>query len=214
MVLIFMGAPGSGKGTQAKRLEAERGYKHLSTGDLLREEGSRDTRLGQKIQGILKQGELVDDQTVLELLQKNCDLGTRSYIFDGFPRNIDQARLLEENLLGDYPYWGVYFKMSMENLLTRLTARRVCRDCGALYHLRFLPPREAGICDHCNSKDLYRRDDDREEVIKNRLNIYNDTIGAVLDFYRSRNVLREVPADQASDEVFGELKAIVDERDK
>ena len=101
MVLVFLGPPGSGKGTQAKRLKEEVGLKHISTGDLLREETSRGTGLGQKIQGILKRGELVDDQTVLELLQANCDLGTGSYIFDGFPRNIDQARLLEKNLLGN-----------------------------------------------------------------------------------------------------------------
>ena len=98
----------------------------------------------------------------------------------------------------------------MGNLLKRLTARRVCRDCGALYNLESLPPREEGTCDYCSSTDLYRRDDDQEKVIKNRLNIYNDTIGPLLDFYRSRNILREVVADQAPNEVFNGLKALLD----
>lgn len=213
MTLIFIGAPGSGKGTQAKKLEAKNGHRHISTGDILREEISRGTTLGQKIQGILKQGELVDDITVLELLQENCRLDMESYIFDGFPRNISQAKLLEEKLLKGYPHRGVYFNMPLGSLVKRLTSRRVCRNCGAVYNLQSMPPKETRVCDHCGSNALYQRDDDQEEVIQNRLNVYNDTIGPVLDYYRSRGILLEVAANQGPDKVFNELEALLEEEE-
>lgn len=203
--LVFLGAPGSGKGTQAKKLVEKEGYRHVSTGDLLREEVARGSRLGEKVDHILKQGELVDDLTVLELLQVNCDVKAKNYIFDGFPRNIDQAKLLEEKLLKNCPHQGVYFNMPVDKLVKRLENRRVCRDCGAVYNLLSMPPANPGECDDCGSGKLYRRGDDAESIIKNRLNVYNDTIWPVLEYYRSQHILLEVAADRSPDEVFGDL---------
>ncbi|MCY4643215.1 MAG: nucleoside monophosphate kinase [Bacteriovoracales bacterium] len=203
--LVFLGAPGSGKGTQAKRLAKEKGHVHLSTGDLLREEVAKNTALGEKIDAILKKGDLVDDLTVMELLTANCHLDKSDYIFDGFPRNEAQARLLEERLLKDRPYRGVYFKVPLETLVGRLAQRRVCQKCGAIYNVKSMPPRNPGACDHCGSGHLFQRDDDREGVIANRFNVYTEMVGPILDRYRSRGILVELAADKGSEEVFGEL---------
>ena len=207
--LVFLGPPGSGKGTQAKRLVEEKGYKHVSTGDLLREEVARESELGKQVGEVLKRGELVDDLMVLELLRVNCDLEGKHYIFDGFPRNIDQAHLLEEKLLRNCAHRGIYFNMSEDKLLERLANRRICRSCGTVYNMRSMPPAYSGICDDCGVNSLYQRDDDKEEVIRNRLTIYNDTIWPVLEYYRSQHILLEVEADRVPHEVFNDiLKAL------
>ena len=207
--LVFLGAPGSGKGTQAKRLEETKGYQHVSSGDLLREEISSGGEVGQKLRGILKRGELVDDETVLTLLQSNCDLDRQSYIFDGFPRNLDQAELLEKKFLGDRPYKAVYFSVLSDVLLARLVQRRVCRECGAVYNLESVPPSKEGACDYCPGT-LYQRDDDKEEVIKNRLSVYDDVTAPLLNHYRSEGVLLEIPVGQKGpEEVFENLLEVL-----
>ena len=204
--LVLLGAPGSGKGTQAKKLVREKGYEHVSTGDLLRREASQGGAMGKEIEKILRRGDLVDDLTVLDLLESNCDLNSKKYIFDGFPRNIDQAQLLEERLLKSYAHKGIYFRISTDEIMERLKHRRVCRNCGAVYNLRSMPPAKSGVCDDCGATDaVCRRDDDRAEAVANRLTVYNNTISPVLEYYRSRHLLLEVEAGRSSEEVFGDL---------
>lgn len=205
--LVLLGAPGSGKGTQASRLVSEMSYKHVSTGDLLRGEIKKGTDLGQKVDGILKAGDLVDDQTMLELLRANIDLSSGNYIFDGFPRNIDQAKALEVAVLGDAEYKGIFFNMPTETLVERLTNRRTCKDCNAVYNLKFLPPKEEGVCDKCGGTNLYQRDDDQEDVIRNRMLVYNDGVGPILEYYRQSNRLIEVDASRDIEEVFKDVKS-------
>lgn len=207
--LIFLGAPGSGKGTQASKLVQSRKFKHVSTGDLLRAEIKKGSDLGNKVNDIIKAGNLVDDVTMLELLKVNCDLNSGQYIFDGFPRNIDQAKALEDQVLAGNSSRAVYFNMPAEVLVERLTSRRVCRGCSAVYNLKFLPPTQPGICDKCGSDELYQREDDKEEVIRNRMQVYADTIGPVLDYYRVRNTLIEIDASEHIDTVFEKLSSVV-----
>ncbi len=203
--LIFLGAPGSGKGTQAKVLVEKKNYNHVSTGDLLRGEIKKGTELGQKVDNVLKSGDLVKDELVLELLKANCDLSTGAYIFDGFPRNIEQSKLLEDHILGDFDYSAVYFNMPTETLVERLTARRTCKDCNAVYNIKFLPPKQDGICDKCGGNNLFQRDDDKEEVIRKRMEVYGNTIGPVLEHYKSGGRLVEIDASLPMKEVTEEL---------
>ena len=205
--LVFLGPPGSGKGTQAKMLVDEGGHEHISTGDLLRKEVNGGTELGDKIEGVLDRGELVNDAMVLELLEKNCNLDESDYIFDGFPRNIDQVHLFESFLDGRSRQ-AFYFNIPAERLVERLLNRRVCESCGVMYNLLFSPPRNKGVCDQCGEK-LLCRSDDNENVILKRLLIYNETIGPVLDYYRSRGILSEVAAGQEVNEVFEGLSRVL-----
>lgn len=205
--LILLGAPGSGKGTQAARLVDELGYTHLSTGDLLRKEIKSGSALGQKVQGIMDAGKLVDDDTVLELLNANCDLSNTAYIFDGFPRNKDQAKSLDEVVLKDASSKAVYFEIDLEKLAARLINRRTCSGCGEIYNLLSKPPKEEGKCDLCGAS-LTQRKDDNEETVKTRLQVFKDTIEPVLAHYESTGRLARVDASQAPEQVFGALKEI------
>jgi adenylate kinase len=204
--LIFLGAPGSGKGTQAKLMVSECGYNHLSTGDLLRAEVAKQTSLGLKAKAIMESGALVGDDIVLELLKKNCELDKHSYLFDGFPRNITQAKALDEAVLKGHNALAVYFHIDLNFLKERLVNRRACGQCGAIYNLLFSPPKIEGVCDTCGSKDLKHRDDDKEEAVVNRLKVFESTIAPVLSYYESKGVLRRVDASKKVLEVFGEVK--------
>ena len=205
--LILLGAPGSGKGTQAARLVDELGYNHLSTGDLLRKEIKSNSALGQKVQGIMDAGKLVDDDTVLELLNANCDLSSTAYIFDGFPRNKDQAKALDEVVLKEAASKAVYFDIDLEKLAARLINRRTCSGCGEIYNLLSKPPKEEGKCDLCGAS-LTQRKDDNEETVKTRLQVFKDTIEPVLAHYESTGRLARVDASQAPEQVFTALKDI------
>lgn len=199
--LVFLGAPGSGKGTQAKYLVEKLGYNHVSTGDLLRGEIKKGTELGQRVDKVLKAGELVKDELVLELLKANCDLTTGAYIFDGFPRNGDQTKLLDEAILGEVDHTAIYFSMPTETLVDRLTSRRTCKDCNSVYNVKFLPPKVEGVCDNCGGTNLYQRDDDKEDVIRNRMQVYKDAIDPVLEHYKSQDKLYEIDASKPIDQV-------------
>lgn len=205
--LILLGAPGSGKGTQAARLVSELGYGHLSTGDLLRKEIKSDSVLGKKVQGIMNEGKLVDDQTVLELLNANCDLSGSSYIFDGFPRNGEQAKLLDDVVLRDAKSKAVYFEIDLDLLAARLTNRRTCSGCGEIFNLLSKAPKVDGVCDKCGGK-LAQRKDDNEETVKTRLQVFKDTIEPVLSHYEESGRLARLDASRAPDEVFQDLRNI------
>lgn len=207
--LILLGAPGSGKGTQAARLVSELGYQHISTGDLLRKEIKSGSELGKKVQGIMDSGKLVDDNTVLELLNSNCDLRNSSYIFDGFPRNKEQAKALDEVVLRDTPSKAVYFDIDLDLLAARLTNRRTCSGCGEIYNLLSKAPKVEGKCDLCGA-ELAQRKDDNEETVKTRLGVFRETIEPVLSHYELGGRLSKVDASSAPDDVFSSLKSIVE----
>ncbi|MBT5094878.1 MAG: nucleoside monophosphate kinase, partial [Halobacteriovoraceae bacterium] len=190
--LILLGAPGSGKGTQANRLVSEFGYKHLSTGDLLRAEIAKESDLGQRVKGVLDRGDLVDDNMVLELLKVNCDLENASHIFDGFPRNNEQARMLDEVVLGDSTALAIYFELDLGVLKDRLVNRRTCKDCGVIYNLLFNAPKTEGVCDSCGGTNLEHRKDDNEETVSNRLQVFKDQVEPILAHYEAKGTLRRV----------------------
>lgn len=207
--LIILGAPGSGKGTQAARL-VEKGYKHVSTGDLLRSEIAKGTELGQKVAGIISRGDLVDDRTVMALLKANCDVDKVSYIFDGFPRNIAQAEMLEAELLQGKKTLAVYFKIDLSILVSRVVNRRTCSKCGEIYNMATKPPRVANTCDKCGATEsLTQRKDDTEEVVSNRLQIFKDTVDPMLAFYKAKGVLVELDASKQEKDVFSALEKVI-----
>ena len=199
--LVFLGAPGSGKGTQAKKLVSEKGFKHVSTGDLLRAEIAKGSELGQKVDGILKAGQLVDNDTVLELLKANCDLASSEYIFDGYPRNLDQAKSLDEKILGDSSKKAVYFEVNVDNLVDRLTNRRTCKSCGEIFNMKTLPPKVEGVCDKCGG-ELQHRADDQEETIRKRMDVFTGEIQPMLDYYKGQGVLVTLDASSGIDAVY------------
>jgi adenylate kinase len=206
--LVLLGAPGSGKGTQSAKLIDEKGYSHVSTGNLLRAEVEKATELGKEIKTVMESGSLVSDELVVRLLKSNIDLDSGSYIFDGYPRNIDQAKTLDSEILGGRDYLAIYFDIDNEKLVERLTNRRVTKDGKNIYNLLTNPPIVPGKCDE-TGQDLIQRDDDKEDVIRNRMKIYNDTIGPVLDFYREKGILKEIQADNDPEDIFGELEKLV-----
>lgn len=207
--LILLGAPGSGKGTQAARLVSELGYNHISTGDLLRNEIAKSSDLGNKVKGIMTRGELVDDNTVLELLNANCDLTTGGYIFDGFPRNIDQAKLLDSVVVKDADHLALYLDIDLDKLAQRLVNRRTCGGCGEIYNLLYKAPKAEGVCDKCQGTDLVQRKDDNEESVKTRLGVFKSTIEPVLAYYESKGALRKIDASSGSDVVFEQVRNTV-----
>lgn len=207
--LIILGAPGSGKGTQAAKL-VEKGYKHVSTGDLLRSEIAKGSELGQKVAGIISRGDLVDDRTVMALLKANCDVDKVSYIFDGFPRNIAQAEMLEAELLKGKKTLAVYFKIDLSILVSRVVNRRTCSKCGEIYNMATKPPRVADTCDKCGAiGSLAQRKDDTEEVVSNRLQIFKDTVDPMLAFYKAKGVLVELDASKQEKDVFSALEKVI-----
>lgn len=200
--LIFLGAPGSGKGTQSAKLVKNMNYNHVSTGNLLREEIAAGSKLGNKVKSVMDSGNLVSDELVVELL-KNLNLKTESYIFDGYPRNIAQSKTLTEILSG-CEYKAIYFELNTDTLVKRLTNRRVTKDGKHIYNLDSNPPKVAGVCD-VTGEELIHRDDDKEEVIRDRMKVFADTIGPILDYYKSEGNLLKVDANAALDTVYNEI---------
>ncbi len=217
-VIILVGAPGSGKGTQAKRIAQVLGVPQISTGDLLRDNVSRGTELGRQAKQAMDRGELVSDQLVCEMVaerlrQSDCAKGC---ILDGFPRTVSQAEWLDRYLLegksfgAQPPKPPIVIQLGVEYnfLLQRLTGRRTCPTCGRIYNIYFQPPRVAGVCD-IEGAALETRRDDREEVIIERLKAYEKQTLPLADYYRRRGRLLEVDGDLAPDDVTAEaLKAI------
>tara|TARA_R110000868_G_scaffold406763_1_gene687442 strand:- start:272 stop:910 length:639 start_codon:yes stop_codon:yes gene_type:complete len=208
--LIFLGAPGSGKGTQAARVVSQLGYEHLSTGDLLRKEIKSGSELGKKVTAIMDAGKLVDDLTMIELLKANCDLDGKTYIFDGYPRNKDQSQVLDKEFLKGVASKAIYFDIDLDLLAERLINRRTCGDCGEIYNLKSKPPAKAGVCDKCGGSNLQQRKDDNEETVKTRLGVFRDTIEPVLAHYKAQDRLVRVDASKESDAVFKQIKQAID----
>ncbi len=208
MNLVLMGPPGAGKGTQAALLVERYGVLQLSTGDLLRAAVKAQTALGKEVEAVMAAGKLVSDDQVTRLLRENLEArlaeGKSAFLFDGYPRNEAQAKSLD-SLLDSLKLKldkAVRLVVSEAAVLERLGGRRVCKACGATYHVVFGPPRQEGVCDRCGQKALYQRADDNDESIRQRLAIFNKEIQPLVDFYAAKGILADVSADEAPDRVF------------
>lgn len=208
--VVLLGPPGGGKGTQAKRLTEAFELLHLSTGDLLRDEVKRATPLGLEAQGYMQRGELVPDELVGKMLmgRLHSQQAGSGCVFDGYPRTLAQAALLDGLLaeLGRRVDLALYINVPDEELLARLTGRRSCPACGAVFHVITTPPQQEGICDACGGS-LVQRTDDREDVIRERLRVYHESTAPLLGFYRARGNLAEVKGVGAPEVIFEELRA-------
>ncbi|MGM0600019.1 MAG: adenylate kinase [Candidatus Rifleibacteriota bacterium] len=211
--LIFLGPPGAGKGTQAQRVVEKYRIPQISTGDLIRATVASGDELAQKLKSYMSAGALVPDELVLDILLKRIskDDCQNGFLLDGFPRTIAQAKDLEKLLeKKNAPLSGVIcIEVPDEVLTSRLTARRICSECGASYHLEFLKPKKEGICDKCGSK-LYQRKDDSKEVILNRLKVYHDQTSPLIQFYQEKGLLHRVDGDKKIDMIFKEICDIIE----
>ncbi len=203
--VVFLGPPGAGKGTQAKRVVDALGLLHLSTGDLLRDEVARKTGLGAEAKGFMDRGELVPDKLILAMIRGRFASATKGFLLDGFPRTVAQAEALEEITELDVV---VSIDLSREEVVRRLTSRRVCRGCGAIYNLTFNLSADVGKCVACGG-ELYQRDDDRPAVIENRFDVYEKSTAPLIAFYRKRGLLHSVNGELGSDKVFAEIMRIL-----
>lgn len=213
MKIIMLGAPGAGKGTQAKMIAEKFQIPHISTGDIFRANIKNGTELGMEAKKYMDQGLLVPDELTVKILldrvaQDDCRNG---YVLDGFPRTIPQAEVLENALhdLKDGIDYAINVDVPDENIISRMSGRRACLSCGATYHIEHIPPKEEGICDKCGS-ELVLRDDDKAETVKNRLNVYHDQTQPLIDFYTKRNVLKSVDGTKAMDKVFASIVEILE----
>lgn len=212
MKIIMLGAPGAGKGTQAKMIADKYGVPHISTGDIFRANIKNGTELGMEAKKYMDQGLLVPDELTVRILldrvaQDDCKNG---YILDGFPRTIPQAEVLDSELtkLGDHIDYAINVDVPDENIVKRMSGRRACLTCGATYHIEHVPPKKEGICDVCGS-ELVLRDDDKPETVKNRLNVYHEQTQPLIDFYTEKGVLKTVDGTVPMEEVFAAITAIL-----
>jgi len=204
--IVFLGPPGAGKGTQAERLAENLGIKRISTGDMLREAVAKGTELGMKAKSYMEKGELVPDSIILGIIEEAIN-NEKDFILDGFPRNINQARALDEMLAkkGLDINHVIFLDVPEEEIIKRIAYRRVCVKCGAVYNLIFNPPKTDGICDICGSK-LIQREDDREEVVRKRLEVYRENTEALVKIYEERGILKRIDGMGNRDEVFQRIK--------
>ncbi len=202
--IALLGPPGAGKGTQAKLLAERIGLVHLSTGDILRDEVARGTALGQAAKRYMDKGELVPDDLIVDMI-RNPIVDADGFILDGFPRTVTQAQALAKIVSLD----GVInVVLSREEVIHRLSSRRVCHDCGKIYNLLFNPPRVDTRCDACGGA-LFLRDDDRAEVIENRYGVYMRATAPLVDFYRKQGLLIEVNGDRPPNEVLDHITSLI-----
>ena len=213
MKVIMLGAPGAGKGTQAKKLAAAYSIPHISTGDIFRANIKEGTELGKKAKAYVDAGQLVPDELVCDLVvdriqQDDCKNG---YLLDGFPRTIPQAEALDAAVekLGEKIDYAVNIDVPDDNIINRMSGRRACVGCGATYHIVFNPPKVEDVCDVCG-KSLILRDDDKPETVKTRLDVYHAQTQPLIDYYAGRGVLVTVDGTQNMDKVFADIKDILD----
>ena len=207
--LVFLGPPGAGKGTQAKRLARDLGLVHISTGDILREAVKNQTPLGRKAKEYMDRGELVPDDLIIALIEEVMP-PEGGVIFDGFPRTIAQAEALDQMLSrkGFKLDAVILFDVPDEVVVERLSGRRVCPSCGAVYHIKFNPPKEDEVCDKCRTK-LVQREDDREEVVRNRLEVYRKQTAPLIEYYEGKGILIRLDASKDIEEVYQQLRKVV-----
>lgn len=211
-VIILLGPPGCGKGTQAEKLERQLGYKKLSTGDMLRNIVKQDSPLSIKIQEVMDAGDLIDDELIIKVIEKSflesdCQQGV---ILDGFPRTLIQAKHLEKMLLKNSKLQNakldvISIKVNDISLIKRITGRFFCSKCLSGYHDEYKPTIKDGICDQCGSKSFSRRNDDNEETVKRRLeNYYNDSV-PIIEYYKEQKIFNQIDGEQTMEKVYTEL---------
>ncbi|MBQ2801545.1 MAG: adenylate kinase [Lachnospiraceae bacterium] len=212
MKLIMLGAPGAGKGTQAKKIAEKYNIPHISTGDIFRANIKNGTELGQKAKTYMDQGLLVPDELVVDLVmdrfaQPDCENG---YVLDGFPRTIPQAEALDAALekAGAKIDYAINVEVPDENIVNRMSGRRACVACGATYHLVHIPPKAEGVCDTCG-KELILRDDDKPETVKKRLGVYHEQTQPLIDYYTKKGALVEVDGTVDMEDVFNAIVKIL-----
>lgn len=212
MKVVMLGAPGAGKGTQAKMIAEKYGLPHISTGDIFRANIKGGTALGVEAKKYIDAGQLVPDELTVKILldrvsQPDCEKG---YVLDGYPRTIPQAEVLEKALQerSEQVDFAIDVNVADENIVNRMSGRRACLKCGGTYHLVHIPPKKEGICDLCGS-ELVLRDDDKPETVLKRLNVYHEQTQPLIDFYQARGVLRTVDGAKDKDEVFADIVAIL-----
>ncbi len=212
MNLILLGAPGAGKGTQAKKIVEKYGIPHIATGDILREAVAKGTELGKKAKEYMDRGELVPDEIVIgivkeRLQQPDCEKG---FLLDGFPRTLKQAEALDDMLkeLGKKIDAVIYIDVPEEEVVKRIVNRRTCRNCGAVYHLIYAPPKEPNKCDKCGG-ELYQRDDDKEETVRQRFKVYMENTAPLIEYYEKKGILYKVDGTKNIDEVFQQIDEVL-----
>ena len=212
MKIIMLGAPGAGKGTQAKMIAEKFNIPHISTGDIFRANIKNGTELGKKAKEFMDKGQLVPDELTVEILldrvaNDDCKNG---YVLDGFPRTIPQADVLDKELtkLGDKVDFAINVDVPDENIVRRMSGRRACLKCGATYHIEHIPPKKEGICDTCGS-ELVQRDDDKPETVQNRLKVYHEQTQPLIEYYDKKNILKNVDGTKDMQEVFTDIVNIL-----
>ena len=207
-----MGLPGAGKGTQAETIVEKYGIPHISTGDMFRAAIKEGTELGKQAKAYMDAGDLVPDEVTIGIVRErlgkeDCEQG---FLLDGFPRTVPQAEALERILadMGRNIDYVIHIDVDRDQLVERLTGRRICRNCGATYHTVFNPPKEAGVCDKCHG-ELYQRDDDQEDTVANRLDVNIRQQEPLLAYYRDKGVLRTIDGDRSIDAVFRDIDQLI-----
>lgn len=213
MKIIMLGAPGAGKGTQAKKLAAKYNIPHISTGDIFRANIKNNTELGNKAKVYMDQGLLVPDELVVDLVVdrfKNPDCAN-GYVLDGFPRTIPQAEALDKALANnqDAIEYAIDVDVPDEVIIDRMAGRRACLNCGATYHTITIPPKKEGICDTCDSS-LVLREDDKPETVKKRLTVYHEQTQPLIEYYSGKGILKSVDGTKIMDEAFEEVVMIIE----
>ncbi len=209
----MLGAPGAGKGTQAKLIAEKYGIPHISTGDIFRANIKEGTALGKEAKEYMDKGQLVPDELTVRILldrvgKDDCKNG---YVLDGFPRTIPQAQVLDNEVakLGDKIDFAIDVEVPDENIIRRMGGRRACLKCGATYHIEHVPPKKEGICDTCGS-ELVLRDDDKPETVKSRLEVYHKQTQPLIDHYSKQNILRTVDGTKDMHEVFADIERLLE----
>ncbi len=212
MKIIMLGAPGAGKGTQAKQIAAKYSIPHISTGDIFRANIKNGTDLGKKAKEYKDQGLLVPDELTCDLVMDRIaqDDAKNGFVLDGFPRTIPQAEALDAALtkIGQSMDFAIDVDVPDENIINRMSGRRACLNCGATYHIVSIPPKKEGICDSCGN-ELVLREDDKPETVKKRLDVYHDQTQPLIDYYNGKGILKSVDGTQPMEKVFEDITAIL-----
>lgn len=214
MNIILLGLPGAGKGTQAEKISNEFDLPHIATGDIFRDAIKNETPLGKEAKKYIDQGELVPDEVTIGIVRnrlqaEDCQQG---FILDGFPRTINQTQSLTEILedMNRKIDLTLYIEVDEERLVKRLSGRRICKDCGATYHLQYDPPQKDGICDKCGGK-LIQRSDDEEETVRNRIKVNRDKLMDIIEYYHKQGSLQTVDGNKGIDAIFSDIMKIIEE---
>ena len=215
-ILILLGAPGSGKGTQSALLSKHKNYNHLSTGDLLRSISKEESELGKKIKSILESGELVSDEFIIEVISNKLNklASQDNVILDGFPRTLNQAIFLDDLISSNQNIANedvkiIAIKVDNESVIKRVSGRFTCKECNTGYHEIFKKPKQNGICDNCGSSHFIKRKDDNAEIIKTRLEKYEQDTKPIINYYQNNNKIIEINGENRIDEIYKEIENYV-----